>query len=214
MTRDADILRIWIMAMLCLAAVCVNSVPAIYMFCPWRNTWLGKLFMLQAISFAFAIDVSVLFQFWKPADILLVFWTVIILYTLIAVSTSALAVFIWRLNSVGRKKVEIVKFTSPVYDGLKNIAQVWLPGAGALYFAVAQIWGLPSAEEVVGTIVAIDTFLGTVLKISSNTYNNTEKFGGTLALTEGEDSTTLRLKDVDPVALSSRPEITFKIVKE
>lgn len=56
------------------------------------------------------------------------------------------------------------------YDVLKYIAQVILPALGTLYFALAGIWNLPYAEQVVGTITAIDTFLGVILKISSNQY--------------------------------------------
>lgn len=58
-----------------------------------------------------------------------------------------------------------------VYDVLKYIAQIVLPALGTLYFALARIWGLPYVEQVVGTISAIDTFLGVLLGISSNNYN-------------------------------------------
>lgn len=61
-----------------------------------------------------------------------------------------------------------------VYDILKLIAQVILPALGTLYFAIAQIWGLPYGEEIVGTITAIDAFLGAVLGISSINYNKEE----------------------------------------
>jgi hypothetical protein len=64
-----------------------------------------------------------------------------------------------------------LNFTGKTYDNLKFITQVALPAAGTLYFALAGIWGLPSAEEVVGTIVAVDTFLGVVLQISSSKFN-------------------------------------------
>lgn len=57
------------------------------------------------------------------------------------------------------------------YDILKWIALIFLPAIGTLYFALAGIWGLPYAEEVVGTITAIDTFLGCLLGVSSATYN-------------------------------------------
>lgn len=63
-----------------------------------------------------------------------------------------------------------MKIPSKVYDILKEIAQVVLPALGTLYFALSQIWGLPYGEEIVGTIVAIDTFLGACLHISSKTY--------------------------------------------
>ena len=56
------------------------------------------------------------------------------------------------------------------YDILKYIAQVILPALGTLYFALAGIWGFPYGEEIVGTLTAVDTFLGVALKISSDNY--------------------------------------------
>ena len=57
------------------------------------------------------------------------------------------------------------------YDILKWVAQFFLPATGTLYFALASIWGLPYGEQVVGTIIAIDAFLGVVLGISTAQYN-------------------------------------------
>lgn len=57
-----------------------------------------------------------------------------------------------------------------VYDILKYVAQILLPAIGTLYFALAAIWNLPYSEEIVGTITAIDTFLGILLGISSVNY--------------------------------------------
>lgn len=57
------------------------------------------------------------------------------------------------------------------YDILKWIAQYLLPAAGTLYFALASIWGLPYGEQIVGTITAIDAFLGVILGISAGSYN-------------------------------------------
>lgn len=56
------------------------------------------------------------------------------------------------------------------YDLLKEIAQIWLPAIATLYFTLASIWGFPYAEQIVGTISAIDVFLGAVLKISTINY--------------------------------------------
>ena len=63
--------------------------------------------------------------------------------------------------------------SNKTYDVLKWIAQYLLPGIGTLYSGLASIWGLPYGEEVVGTITAIDTFLGVLLGISSVQYNKT-----------------------------------------
>ena len=64
--------------------------------------------------------------------------------------------------------------SNKTYDILKWITQYFLPAAGTLYFAVAGIWGLPYGEQVVGTIMAIDTFLGVLLGISSSNYNKAQ----------------------------------------
>lgn len=56
------------------------------------------------------------------------------------------------------------------YDVLKWFSMVVLPAAGALYFALAEIWKFPYGEEVIGTIAAVDTFLGIILGVSSAGY--------------------------------------------
>lgn len=60
--------------------------------------------------------------------------------------------------------------TNKTYDLLKYIALIVLPALGTLYFALAGIWGLPYGEEIVGTITALDAFLGAILQLSSNQY--------------------------------------------
>lgn len=58
-----------------------------------------------------------------------------------------------------------------LYNILKWIALVALPALGTLYYALSQIWGFPFGEQMVGTITAIDTFLGCLLGISTAKYN-------------------------------------------
>lgn len=65
--------------------------------------------------------------------------------------------------------------SNKLYDVMKWIAQYALPAAGALYFALASIWGLPYGEEVVGTVTAVDAFLGVLLGISTAQYKKTQK---------------------------------------
>lgn len=68
-----------------------------------------------------------------------------------------------------------MKLSNKMYDTLKWVAMYLLPALGTLYFALSGIWGLPFGEQIVGTITAVDTFLGVILGISSNQYkkNNT-----------------------------------------
>lgn len=64
-----------------------------------------------------------------------------------------------------------MKMSNKVYDALKWLALVFLPAIGTLYFALAGIWGFPYGEQIVGTLTAIDTFLGVCLGISTKQYN-------------------------------------------
>jgi hypothetical protein len=68
-----------------------------------------------------------------------------------------------------------MKMSNKVYDILKWIAMYVLPAIGTLYFALAGIWGFPFGEEVVGTITAVDTFLGVILGISTAQYNKNKE---------------------------------------
>ena len=61
--------------------------------------------------------------------------------------------------------------SNKMYDILKWIAMYFLPALGTLYFALAGIWDLPYGENIVGSITAIDTFLGVLLGISTSQYN-------------------------------------------
>ena len=61
--------------------------------------------------------------------------------------------------------------SNKTYDILKWVAQYFLPAVGTLYLALSKIWGFPNGEEVMGTVAAIDTFLGVMLGISSANYN-------------------------------------------
>ena len=65
--------------------------------------------------------------------------------------------------------------SNKVYDVLKYIAQIVLPALATLYFALAKIWGFPYGTEIVGTIAAIDAFMGALLQISTNQYNKSNQ---------------------------------------
>ena len=67
------------------------------------------------------------------------------------------------------------EMSNRTYDILKYIALIVLPAIGTLYFALASIWGLPYGEQIVGTITAVDAFLGAILKISTDNYNKEAK---------------------------------------
>lgn len=67
-----------------------------------------------------------------------------------------------------------------VYDTLKFIALIVLPAVATLYTTLGSIWGLPYPQEIAATIMAIDTCMGAILKLSSDVYHSrpVEKEGG------------------------------------
>lgn len=70
--------------------------------------------------------------------------------------------------------MKLFKMSDKVYDVLKWIALILIPAIGTLYFALAGIWGFPYAEAIVGTLTALDTFLGAILGISTSMYKKNQ----------------------------------------
>lgn len=68
-----------------------------------------------------------------------------------------------------------MKLSNSVYDALKFLCTILLPACGTLYFALARIWNLPLAEEIVGSLSAIAVFIGAIIGISSYNYNKDGK---------------------------------------
>ena len=103
--------------------------------------------------------------------------------------------------------------TGKTYDVLKFCAMVAFPALGTLYFTLAAIWGLPAAEQVVGTIVAIDTFLGILLQISSSKFTH-NRTGGTIVVNEIGDKKMFSLElDEAPEDIENKSEVVFKVQK-
>ena len=103
--------------------------------------------------------------------------------------------------------------SNKAYDFLKFVAQILIPAIGTLYFTLAGIWNLPKPEEVVGTLTAIDVFLGLLLSISTKSFNESEaKFDGTIEVSnnDGVKVFTLSLNS-DPQHLDEKKEAIFRI---
>lgn len=103
-----------------------------------------------------------------------------------------------------------------LYDVIRWVAQIVLPGVGTFYFTVAQIWGLPAAEQVVGTLVAVATLLGVIVGLSKVSYDRSDaKYDGELNIEEGEDGrrvAALQLKNYeDPGDVVNQKELLFKV---
>lgn len=73
-------------------------------------------------------------------------------------------------------------FSNKTYDILKWIAMILLPAAITLFGTIGSVLGWDFTDKVVTIAVAVDTFLGTILGISSSNY---KKKGD---VTNGEDN--------------------------
>jgi hypothetical protein len=108
-----------------------------------------------------------------------------------------------------------------LYDLLKWVALVLLPGLSALYFGLGQIWNLPAVEQVVGTVTVLDTFLGLVIKQSSKNYQNTISSAGAvvgeLAVKQKPDGEVTGMGFIanrDPLVLPSDKKVVFEVRRE
>lgn len=228
MTRDLSTLWVWIHVCLIVAAICTTAFPVLYAFSPWYSRLLGRLVMLQAVVLAAMVDLTLLFQFWHIKNVLVAFWINAIMFSLVAVSSAALTLMLLKLRYNYKKELKMADenhqpehaapakpfLSNKFYDTLKFIALIFLPAGGTLYFAVAQIWGLPYGPEVVGTIVAADTFLGTLLGLATKQYNNSgAKYDGEMVVQNRDDETRLFSLNLngDPAELPHKQEVLFKV---
>ena len=101
------------------------------------------------------------------------------------------------------------------YNRLKWIAQIFLPAVGTLYFALAGSLGLPAAEQVVGAILAFDTFLGALLGVSTRQYNNSgARFDGALVMASNDNRLIHNLEIITPPdQLGQQKEIILEVKK-
>ncbi len=103
--------------------------------------------------------------------------------------------------------------TDKTYGILKATAQIYLPALGTMYFGLAQIWGLPFGEQISGTILVLDTFLGVLVGISSKVYNVSDaKYAGAMDVRQedGRKKFTFTL-DKDPEDLVDKQDVTFRV---
>lgn len=232
MTLDPG-LEQWLMGILVFTAICTTAFPALYAFSPWYRSTLGRMIMLRGIALAMLIDLTLLFKFWIPESDILLFAMSLGAFGLVAVSSLSLTFELWVLNHKGGDFMGVRKhsvmsvadlsedsekplMSNKTYDVLKFVTQILLPGIGTLYFALSGIWGFPNAEQVVGTITAVVTFLGLLLNVSSKTYQESaSRFDGVVNVEQPSDERTLYSLEVsgDPAEIANKNEITLKVNK-
>lgn len=99
------------------------------------------------------------------------------------------------------------------YAILEYNARVTLPAAAVLYLALSSLWSFPNPAEVVGTIVAIDTFLGVFLGFAQKAYDASDAaYNGSLNILPNNGGKLFSLDLAgDPNDLETLNKVTFKV---
>lgn len=64
--------------------------------------------------------------------------------------------------------------SNKAYDIMKWVVQFLIPALITLYGVIGATCNIPYTEQVLTIAGAVDVFLGTILKISTDNYNNKE----------------------------------------
>ncbi len=105
-------------------------------------------------------------------------------------------------------------FKSVTYNHLKKLVTLYLPAFATFYLTLGNIWGLPNPEGVVASTVALATFLGVLLNVSSTRYDKSDwKYDGAVNVAvndEGKKTITLEVNG-DPNDIEFMKNLSLKV---
>jgi hypothetical protein len=106
----------------------------------------------------------------------------------------------------------------PWYSRFKWLLWIVVPAFNSAYFALSDLLDLDNALQVVGVLSIVSTFLGVILGISNNAYQNSDaRFDGDAVVIPREDDVPLVSLDLNAdiplVSLAERSSLTFKVVE-
>jgi hypothetical protein len=112
MFNDVETIRQWTRIALTIAAIPVTAFPLLYLvFAPWYKSQLGRAMMLQSMAIAFAIDFSLIYQYWVFTSSLHVLLTIrLFMFVFIGLAalylTTMLVYYLFNPQKVGITNVE------------------------------------------------------------------------------------------------------------
>ena len=81
---------------------------------------------------------------------------------------------------MAKKKTKAQVVWNTIYDTLKWFTLVFFPAVITLVSVILQANGTPNADFVITILTAVETFMGSILGISSITYHNAQEVNKTL----------------------------------
>ena len=112
------------------------------------------------------------------------------------------------------KKTSKLVMNDKTYDVLNNIVKLALPALATFYAALAGLWNLPYALEVVGTITAIATLLGVFLVIAKAAYTGQPiDYDGVLTVNDTDPEKDVMHLNIDRTLseLGDKDQVTLKV---
>jgi len=110
MTRDPATLLLWAQGCLWIAAITTTAFPVLYFFSPWYVSRIGRSLMVYGVAYALIVDTTLLFQYWHPDEILVLFWINAVMFSLVAFSATVITLTLWVTNYKHHKRIkEILK---------------------------------------------------------------------------------------------------------
>lgn len=104
-----------------------------------------------------------------------------------------------------------MNLSNALYDKLKFLVQVVLPGLATLYVTLGQYWNFPGdTEGVLGTIAAIATFLGLFLSASARQFDGA---GDLVVTTDATDGSVYLAADLNkhPNAFKNKKNVVLNV---
>jgi hypothetical protein len=106
-----------------------------------------------------------------------------------------------------------MNLSNEVYDRLKFLVQVVLPGVAALYVGLAAFWPLPEPTAVAGSIALLAVFLGLFLNRSAAKYEGQGDLVITTDMVDGDVSLQLDPNE-NPAAFKNKKNVTFNVRRQ
>ena len=58
------------------------------------------------------------------------------------------------------------------FDILRTICEIALPALSTAYYGLAELWHLPYAKEICGTLAIVAAFIGAFINVKRKQYNS------------------------------------------
>lgn len=108
---------------------------------------------------------------------------------------------------------DLLYLSDVAHNRLKALVTLILPAISTAFVTIAGLWGMDSttASRIVGTLVAITTFLGVILAISTKKYNNSDaKFDGAINVIPGDGGDAMHV-NVNPASIANKDQVLLQV---